>query len=1563
MGNPQAHYLALLQSLLEGYKAHGFELVRFFPPPLSEEECFTRGLSFLGVATLKLRGEELLYRFPYPTKWGTFILWGREYGPTLKALWAREEDADRSPDLARFQIWPAELARVRSVLNAFRHAGEEAKKGTGGRGRPPAPLSAVELEGQLNLLAFPHLFPLDQTNPLAEVADSRKIFFPGGAHAPLEWRTLHESHRRKLCPLETPETEDIGLRRFLAREAHLVRRGGEELAIQAAPTNRGAMLGLSVSLVPFLQHTDGARAMMGGKNWKQALPLLEPELPLVKTGWERRVAEASGRLVVAKAAGTVESVTDRAIVVRRPNGQEDRYPLIPLYPSSADTPLQHQVRVRPGKPVKAGQVLANWPGILDGELAVGRNVLVAYLPFFGYTFEDGIVVSESLAQNFTSRHLYEYILELRPGETFTAEAQRTERHRLTKAGVIQEKVGIAQGELLARKRRKDGQFEDLRYDKSFPGTVVKADIRGNQAVVWVEALRPLEVGDKLTGRHGNKGVVAKILPDAGMPFFQVKGRTYRVEAILSPMGVVSRMNLGQLLETHYGWVAKAGRLQDPTVGDPFRPVELEKLKRLLEEAGLPEGKAELFIRRGGNEVSLGRVVVGYQYLAKLNHLARDKFHVRLGGEGERYAVATEQPVKGKRLGGGQRLGEMEVWALLAHGAFGILEELLTAKSDDLLGRKVLELTRRPSFRGFPDEVFRGFPETLRALRYFLRGLGLELEFLKTDGQEAKTIEGLERVRLRQATPAEIRSWSKGEVEQLKDLDDEAIFGKNRKEHRERMGHLELAMPLPHPLFLEGEEDELKERKAQGKEVWEPIEEWRTRFNHLLKQGKPLTIIPVIPLAYRPDPEEGTHHLNRLYRELVLANLALKHAMKGENPQAPQLSWKLYRLYRAVKRLFLEGYEHPPIYSILDHLEGKRGLLRRFLLGKRQDFSGRAVIVPDPELSLDECGIPLAMGVRLLSGAVRRQLEEDGVTGAKGVIAQALAGSQPERQPVKTALEKVIAKHDLLVLLNRQPTLHKYNLLAFRPRIRDDFAIAIPPLVCGGFNADFDGDTMALYLPLTKKAQEEAKELLPSRHLFKAANGDLLLHLTQDFVLGAFLLSQKPAGRSVLKGVLDGPVKRDLPKKELIDRVSTMVRSKPPKEVIEKLKALQALTFEAATTGQASFSFFDIQAIALPPKTRTRLIKKFQGKEALPQLRQRLMKGSPDENEVKRRVVEEAEKRLEEIESAVWAKLAQHPQNPFARYFLSGARGDKRQLRQIAGLIGYVFREDGTPMDQLLTGCFAEGLSEDDYWALCHSTRRTMLDKKLGVAEAGALTRDLIEGAYELTIVAEDCGTQEGIRFNPQLFKDKFQWAVDGRVRVDGTLLDESVLKKRRVALLRSPLTCHANGGICQRCYGRDRSTGDWPPLGTLVGILAGQSVGEQGTQLSMRTFHTGGRALPIDEVSRLFARGELAEEMTLNRVYQERGLQGVFDEVIPRMLETYKTAVAPVHFEVLLRAMLQGGEVKGLQAVALDWKRRGFLAAASYRELKRLLQEAVKTGDVVDQLTSPKARVMVGGKL
>ncbi len=1535
-----ALYIRLFRAVLREFSTYGLELLGIHPPAVSEGEALLRKLSLLGVADLRLRDEPLKHRFPYPTPRGTFILRGREHSATLRAIPVATSETSFRARMSDFRIWPTYLLRLRRTLSDVLSSPADRRGKTTSRKKDPELPTAIELEARLNRTSYPGLTCLDQTNLLAELSDCRKISFPGGAHAPARRRAVDESHRGRLCPLETPESEKIGLRRHLARGASLApTKNG--LTVRGSPEiEDGSFLGVSASLVPFIQHNDGARALMGAKNLKQAVPLEDPEVPLVRTGWERSVAESSARLIVARHAGIVDSVAESEMTVRTRKGGRDRYTLSAPRPSSAATVLSHSPRVGPGERVARGDVLADWTGTVGGQLALGRNALVAYVPYRGMNFEDGIVVSESLAARFTSRHLYEFELELLPGESLAPRTGVLGKSPSLPSGIVAEGATVRRGSLLASKRKACGEVEDLNYDKLFEGKVVRSWVLADRAVVWVEALRTLETGDKLTGRHGNKGVVTQILPDEAMPFFRANNDLHRVEACLSPMGVVSRMNLGQLYETHYGWLLKTRQIDDADVGRPFRPPDREKLRELLKHAGLPEGKAELFARSEDGESSLGFAVVGYQYLSKLNHLARDKIHVRGAGGKERYSRTTGQPVKGKRQGGGQRLGEMEIWALLAHDAPGILAEMLSAKSDDPVGREWLLSCTGPGSHGLPEEARVGVPHSLLALRDFLRGLGLELELLSSDGSPARNSLETESVRIRRAEEAEILQWSGGAVDSFEKLESGSIFGERQRIPTGRIGHIPLASAIPHPL-LAGQIT----RK-----------EFRARFDDLLEETGEVKIVPVIPLVYRPCFGQRRSGLNKRYADVLAANLSLRRAASsGVEPLGLD---RVERLYRAVERLFTgEGAKRPTI-SILGHLDGKRGLLRRHLLGKRQDYSARAVIVPDPSLRLDECGLPLVVLAQLFRGQLRGELAGRGVVLEEDVTERVLAGTGEERTAIRSAVETLIRRERPLVLLNRQPSLHKYSLLAFQPRIRSDYVISIPPMVCAGFNADFDGDTIAVYLPMTRTAQREARQLLPSRHLFKSASGDLLLHLTQDLVLGPYILSGRSSTREDLSRLLGSDVDGELTKGELKARLAGICRSGPSSELIDKLGAFQHAAFAACTSGDSSFSVLDIEKTVLPLRTRGGFVARYSGRRSLSSLRARLTAKGLQEPQTARRLAREVGRRLDQIEERTMARLS--PENSFSRLFLSGARGDKKQLRQVSGLIGYVYREDGSPIESLIAGCFLDGISEDDYWTLCSSTRRTMLDKKLRVREAGALTRHLVEGSFDLEILTEDCHTRRSVQLRSAALDGDLAWAAQGRVLAPGRLVDGDALKRcRGVLRVRSPLVCEARGGVCQRCYGLEPTTDAWAPIGCRIGILAGQSVGEQGTQLSMRTFHTGGLALPIDEVIHLFVRGRTADE-PLDEVFGASGAQGLLDRVLPLMVATYGRAVLPVHFEVLLRAMTLDGSLRSLQRAAIDWRRRGILAAASYRSARQCLREALSEGAAVDHLVSLKAWVILG---
>ena len=1574
-------YRLAIKSLLAQFETQGLTIVDHFEPYYSEQQCYQLGLSLLGVFKLRLHDQELLYRYPFPTPRGTLILNGRDCSPTLRAVRiagqnqgepsSLRDGANRgaSYDLKSFAIVPAEFLRVLQVTRLLTESNEsdDLYRKQRHESRTLEDILAIELEAALNVTAFGHLFPIDETNPLAEVASIRKIYFPGGGYSSAASRFVSDSHRGKLCPLETPESKEIGLRLFLARDAQLKPDKAGRFEIRSPKGIN--FLGLSASLVPFIEHSDGARAMMGGKNLKQALPLEDPEPPLVTTGHEDQVVEESKRLVIARASGVVEHAAEGEVIVRRSKGKKDYYPLAPDRISSANTALGHRSRLSIGDIVDVGTIIADWPGTSNGKLELGKNVLVAYLPWRGLNLDDGIVVSDAVANRFVSKHAYEFSMDLLAGEA-------VEESSLPDPGSV-----VHKGSLVARKRKADGESVSLVYDKLFPGTIRSCLKSGSQILVWVDALRKLDIGDKLTGRHGNKGVATAILPVAEMPYFMVAGELRRVEVILSPVGIVSRMNLGQLLETHFGWLLHEGFFAESEVGRGFLQRDFDQLQELLRQSGLPDGKTDLYVKEGDAEISLGPTVVGYQYLSKLNHLARDKFHARPGGKRENYAQVTQQPVKGKRLGGGQRLGEMEVWALLGHGAYKILKEMLLAKSDDLMGRKILEdcleddsqtllgQALLSNLRGKATNAsetvlpsaYDGWPETLRVLQYYLRGMCLDLVIGNRQGKRAKSSEEADNVSLQIASAEEIIKWSNeneqgiesesarnAQVKHLADLDEDDIFGSGSG-NRYEMGYIKLAAELPHPLIAD--EDFRFVRQEEHRWVdpvlpqnerpprFKSISDWMEYFSESLKKARTtkagISLVPVIPRGYRPDPEDDSHHLTKLYRELILANRNLEIAQQNLNASESDRLWKLYRLNAAVKRLFLDGKKYPTVvYSIIEHLEGRHGLLRRFLLGKRQDFSGRAVIVPDPNLQIDECGIPLDMATTLFRGPISKALRANGELDVKRFFTSAQQGDKSKRKRIRKIIERFVKDHELLVLLNRQPTLHRYNLLAFKPRIREDWVIGIPPLVCAGFNADFDGDTIALHVPLTKEGQADAKALLPTNHLFKVSNGELSLSLGQDFALGAWLLSETERGKQVLQRLFQEP-------DEIVGRVtqsslrglfaSYLKRVGNSPDIVKGVKEIQVELLKASNTGYASFSFFDVQALALKDRDCEELAKAFRGRP-----------GS----------LADVSMQQQQIADLTWQNLS--AQNPFAGYFLSGARGNKEQLRQIAGMVGHVYVEDGTPSQDLLRGSFVSGLSRKEYWTLCHSTRRTMLDKKINVAEAGALTRDMVEGSYELSVKERDCETKDGIHLGELFPAELPAWAILGRTSVTGP-----------PKTFRSPLTCRVKGGVCQYCYGLDLSAGILPAVGTLVGLLAGQSIGEQGTQLSMRTFHTGRLALPIKEVAQIFCFAKLVVgdgAISLDNAFVSGGPQKLFDLVMPYLLKTYENAVATIHFEVLLAAMIRreedGDHVRGLFEIGTDWRRRGLLAAMSYRNTRRILREALAGESNFETLSSPKTKTV-----
>ncbi len=690
-------------------------------------------------------------------------------------------------------------------------------------------ISTRTVQGSINQLFYTGRFSqfLEQTNPLTELTHKRRLNALGGGltkrRAKIEVRDVHSSHYARICPIETPEGQNIGLITSLAcyasvneygflvspyrkvvkgkvtdqidylmadDEEHLmiapatspvspsgkllgerveVRTGREEVRlVPPAQVNYigvspCGLVGISSALIPFLEHDDSNRALMGANMQRQAVPLLRPEAPLVGTGLERQAAMDSGMLLLAEEDGVVAEVDANQIVVKK--GKKRRaYPLISFERSNQDTILHQRPVVSEGDEVKVGDLLADGPSSDMGELALGRNLLVAIMPFEGYNYEDAIVVSDRLVREnlLDSIHIEEF--EVKAEETklgpeeITADIPNISKEdlkNLDEDGIVREGTVVRTGDILVGKITPRGESEPTPEEKIFrsifgerarnvkntslrmrpvSGTakVIKVkkfsrdkgdelDAGVNELVkVFVAQRKTLSIGDKLAGRHGNKGVISTVRSMAEMPFLP-DGTP--VDLVLNPMGVPSRMNLGQIFEANLGWLAhlRGEVVASPIFDGAHEDEILKALHKEREKAGLADGDdfdGKVTLRDGRTGLPFARpITVGYMLILKLEHIADEKIHARSTGP---YALITQQPLGGKAQFGGQRLGEMEVWALEAYGASALLQEMLTLKSDDTRGRIQLY---KAILKGeeFPKP---GLPESFKVLLRELRSLGL-----------------------------------------------------------------------------------------------------------------------------------------------------------------------------------------------------------------------------------------------------------------------------------------------------------------------------------------------------------------------------------------------------------------------------------------------------------------------------------------------------------------------------------------------------------------------------------------------------------------------------------------------------------------------------------------------------------------------------------------------------------------------------------------------------------------------------------------------------------------------
>ncbi len=721
------------------------------------------------------------------------------------------------------------------------------------------PVTAIlkEFFGSSQLSQF-----MDQENPIAELTHKRRLsaLGPGGLsrdRAGMEVRDVNESHYGRICPIESPEGPNIGLITALAsyakvddygfiltpyrkvvdsvitdeivylradEETDLVisqstvktdennkiieeglnaRYRGENIItspdrVDLIDVSPQQVVSITTSCIPFLEHDDATRALMGSNMQRQAVPLLRPEAPYVGTGVEWIAARDAGSSVVAKADGVVSYVDARKIVVDNKTGQ-DTYYLADFSASNQNTCFHQKPIVKVGDKVKRNHVIADGPSTDKGELALGRNVVVAFTMFNGYNYEDAVILNERLVKEdaYTTVHIEDYEMPCRETKLGPEEITRDipnvseeARKNLDANGIVRIGTEVKEGDILVGKVTPKGMAEltseekllhaifgektrevrdtSLRVPHGGEGIVhdVKIFTRKDSdelsagvsklVRVYIVQKRKIQVGDKMAGRHGNKGVISLILPEEDMPFLP-DGTP--VDIMLNPLGVPSRMNLGQVLELHLGMAAK--KLGVHVATPVFDGATEEDILDMMKEAGMDlDGKTDLYDGRTGRKFD-NRVSVGVMYMIKLCHMVEDKMHARATGP---YSLVTQQPLGGKAQFGGQRFGEMEVWALYAYGAAHTLQEILTVKSDDVIGRvKVYEeLVKGQKV----DQA--GVPESFRVLIKEFQALGLDIQIIN-DKNEVLDLKDIEKEEAKQNVPTSIDDI---EIKKLSESEDD-----------------------------------------------------------------------------------------------------------------------------------------------------------------------------------------------------------------------------------------------------------------------------------------------------------------------------------------------------------------------------------------------------------------------------------------------------------------------------------------------------------------------------------------------------------------------------------------------------------------------------------------------------------------------------------------------------------------------------------------------------------------------------------------------------------------------
>jgi len=1327
-------------------------------------------------------------------------------------------------------------------------------------------------------------------------------------------------------PDQFPDGKPIGkkVKALVAGEHQLVDPKKVDVVLKSA---RQAF-SVASNTIPFLASAQGVRAQMATKMLEQAIPLKHRQAPLVQVKIGRGTIEdalGSGFSIRSIDAGVVKSVSKTKIVITT-RGRDVEYPVYNNLPLNNKAFLNATPTVKPGDEVGAGDVLADSNFTRDGTLALGTNLRAAYIPWKGYNFEDGIVITEDAAEQLTSEHLHEYVFKIEGSSELSKAKYRAHKANglspellamLDDDGVIKKGTKIHKGdplwagvrqnkydpEIITAKRMLKTHKEVLGFEETWHGdavgTVIDVVKEGQRVKVYVKTEEPAQIGDKLTNRHGGKGIITRIIPVSDAPH-TADGKP--VDILLNPAGVVSRINPSQLLETAAAKIADLGK--KPYAVDNFNGENhAVTVKKALAVAGISDVET---LYDPKSKKPLGEVLVGPQYILKLSKQATSQFSARDDGK---YDI-NRQPLRGGD-DGSKSLDMISMYSMLAHGARANLREMATYKAEKnedfwtwLTGTAEHTGIQAPP-PPKPTFAYRKFEAYLKAAGVNVERNGSRLVVGPMTDKETASLSNGEV-----ESPVFIYS---GKMSEMKTgLMDRQIFGGREGT---RWGHIELAEPIPNPVFetpikklidIGPKKTELKKAQFEGLirgevfidpetgefaeqgltggaafkyllskiDVDTELAHWTdeakkargtTKLNRAHTKIKYLralkklgvrpedaylqTKIPVMPPVFRPiiemaDGDLSVPGLNNLYRDIGLINNELK--WQNEVPfitDAIKAQWR-GKLYEGTKAL--AGFTSPIAYypekrrpkGIVEQIKGtspKTGFFQDKLVSRRQDLVGRGTIIPEPKLGLDEVGLPLDMSWKLYSPFVRRRLVVHG-----GMSPQEAQEAVADRSAAAAAmLTQEMQKRP--VILNRAPSLHKFSIMAFKPQVTDGKAIKIPPLVVKGFNADFDGDAMTVHVPILDDAIREAEGMLPSKHLYNPGTGRVMIAPQNESSLGLYLMSKDPKLRKQIAAVLPPKTSKEFGGKvltqEVLDGMVKSVADELPNEYGDVVDKLKRLGDDHAYNFGVTVSLNDL----LPPiPEKDALFKKTFAEVSALRL---------DTKKGREAAADKLDAVNEEIDAIVEKSLDKQGNN-FRLMVRSGARGNMNQLKQIVSAPFMVDDHRGNPSPIPITTSFAAGLPFSDYWSTLYGARASAVDKQLQTANPGAFNKDIMAAAITNVVSKDDCMTTEGLKLPTESVdvEDRFlskDIRVGGRVlakagdAVTSVMLAE--LQKRKIEQIdvRSPIMCKMPKGTCAKCYGLNEF-GTLPAIGDNIGAVAGQSLSEPLTQMTMRTFHQGG---------------------------------------------------------------------------------------------------------------------------